>query len=222
MFFSLGIGDAFTIRDISIYPGRFDGKPHLIQTWQYAKARCLDTPIHHRLNGSKRFNEARILDNILDQGVCEFLLRENRKESFEFIETGKGAFANIDRPVFFRPSDWPIGLKLRIPVDFIRVYNLAARCENGPVRASVRIGHFLVFWNIEIYNPQDGVFFPTDSIHYSKLVDVINNLLTANEKIADLARYLSNAGQTDYNQTEFVDSVPGCDVSGKPPTLRFY
>lgn len=219
MFFSLGVGNAFIVRDIAIYSEYFErGGKTILQTWQYAKARSLDAPIHH----SRRKNKYRLFDTVLRKSVCDFLMKQRRQDTIEFIETGLDPFNEESKPLIFRPVDWPEKTKLRLPVDFVSIFSLEALNKNGPVVATVQIGHLLCFWKTEIYNPKEGIRLSSDSILYPKIVDVINHLLSSNDELINLVKGLSRVGGANHNLKEFTESTDGCNIFGTPPGIRFY
>ncbi|MDD2753343.1 MAG: hypothetical protein PHT44_01930 [Candidatus Portnoybacteria bacterium] len=180
-----------------------------------ANIRLLDVPIIHKLK--HRPTPKALLEDVLCLAVADEYLVARKDELSTFIKS-------VERPnlPWFTPSSWPGSL--RIPVDFIRLFNFKCH-EDGPAYADIQIGHHLVFWYVSVYDRRDRNPF-RQSKYYKDIRDkqvlrAIDRLLTRKKVRAYLEKLTLNHHAIP-DEIEFIDTVPGCQPKGLPPRIRFY
>jgi hypothetical protein len=189
---------------------------NLSQNYAHCNMRFLDVPARHRLERNGQPPRRRMLEDIIALAVADEYLRKRKNELIPLLNNRGDSFSFP----WFTPPAWQGSL--RIPVEFIRLFNFEC-AENGPVYANVQIGHHLVFWNVLAYDQRrrNPFKFENKNIRDQEVLLAINRLLTKKkvrgymEKLIQTCHYISD-------ETEFIDKIPGSSPNGLPPRIRFY
>ena len=187
---------------------------HVGQDWGMTNCRILNPAISRR----RRKLEKPPLSDILAGAVSDEILHDKRTTNFL---KGEG---NVPYWSPFKPMATKVG-SLRIPVDFIAVHHFGRGLaeDNGPVRAHISVGHYLLFWDIQIF---DGKRFGYDrtnnSIRDERVIEVINRIL-ARKNLRSYVRQLSASGRKEPRVGYHRESTPGYESGKKVSSaLRIY
>jgi hypothetical protein len=198
--------------EIASYLFALKGNNELSQNVSPAGARLLDTPIRHKIPFKRR--HGKLLEEFLVRAIFNEYLIKRKKDIVAFIQGG-------EEPNFpwFTPPEWT--KPLRIPVDFIRLVSFSG-LQDGPVTAHVQIGHHIIFWNVELYNPRNKDPFrcKLEEINDKRILSVFKRLLSKPENKEQIQR-MSRFGCITSG-LEIIDKVPGCNQNSLPPRIRFY
>lgn len=191
-------------------------KGDLSQNYATCNMRFLDVPLKHRLRNGGKPPRRRILEDVVALAVADEYLRRRKKELLPLFNNSGASFTFP----WFTPPEWQGNL--RIPVEFIRLFNFECR-ENGPISAHIQIGHHLVFWHVCIYDRQRRHPFKLENknIRNPEILLAINRLL-AKKKVRSYLERLMETSHFVGDDAEFIDKIPGCNPDGLPPRIRFY
>ncbi len=209
---SVRLGQAFDVRSLLLNKRL----GCLSQGWgNISNMRFLDCPALHK---QQRGRKSQSLDNIIAQVVYDTCLVERKSELSAFI-TKKRPEPQISS---FKPGAWK-GLSLRIPVDFVEIFNIEG-AHSGSVYANIRVGHHLIFWRVKIFENQ--VFcsdFKEAGIRDDGVRNVIRKMLK-NSKLRKIVKYLHNIGGYGIDRDfKFLYVLSkGYNPDSPPPPVRFY
>jgi len=198
---SLRLGDAVTLNGLYVYPGPH----HMVFSDATAGFKFIDTPFWHM----KRIN-------FLNAIVYKALQEKHTADITAFIER------KTDQAEFpaWEPESWK-GLSLRIPIDFIWVYDIDNPVvAKIPVFPDIMFGRHIVLLRARIFDGQNFVVDPR--IHDERLAGMVKKILGLKSlrKLAlDLAKERISHVPQDIG---FAIKVKGAGFQGKPPAVRFY
>lgn len=197
---------------ITLSPGE---KRSLSQNYVQGGMRFVDTPANHRLRNGDNPSCRQLLEYVIALAVADEYLRGRKDELLTFFDSE----TKIARFPWFTPN-WPASL--RIPIEFIRLYNFQGP-ERGPIYAHIQVGHHLVFWSACVYDRRRKNPFKLESmaIRDPKILLAINKLL-AKKKVRRHLEQLIQTGHTISDDTDFIDKITGSNPDSLPPRIRFY
>lgn len=185
-------------------------KDQLTQNYTSAHMRLLDTPIEHKVN-QKNSRQVMLSSELIEKAVYDEYLIRRKNELTAFIQKSK-AGEIMDFPSF-QPPDWK--KPLHIPVDFIEL-SYFYRQESGEIFSHAQIGHHLLFYDIQIWDPK-GFGCQTQEIKDRRILYAINDLLRKRK----VKKFLESLITIDHT-VAFIDKVPGCNPKAPPPPVKFY
>jgi hypothetical protein len=183
----------------------------ITQSYTSAHMRLLDTSIAHHVH-QKNSRRVLLSSELIEKAVHDEYLISRKNEIKAFIQESN-LTEKKDFP-FFRPFNWK--KSLRIPVDFIRLSRFYRQKNREEIFAHARIGHHLLFYDIQIWDPK-GFRCQTQEIKDRRILYAINDLLDKEE----MKQFLKSLTTFDHDAV-FIDKVLGCNPEAPPPPIRFY